>query len=151
MRPTVVSACFVLGLVACGKYGYEARTTTITGAPMITSGPAKGEAELPRNLSSTARAVALSVCRHENHCGRGTITSCIDATVDRARTELASWNCEPAAIRARYEECLASFDALSCDVDPRAEKRALCPPTEGCGTVQARLISPGPQLEKIWK
>ena len=51
----------LVAIAACG-YGYETRTTTITGAPMITSGPGVGEAELPRTFRVDVRS-ARRVCR----------------------------------------------------------------------------------------
>jgi hypothetical protein len=151
MRRALLFSFAAVWAVACG-YGYEARTTTITGAPMITSGPAVGEPELPRTLSATSEAIALEVCKHENHCGRASVPSCVNATVPRARRELKRWVCEPAAIRARFEECLAGFNELSCEVDLiRTQKRPLCPPNIACGDVAAHLIPPGPALAEIWR
>lgn len=150
MRKTVLSSCAVVSAVACGGYGYEARTTTITGAPMITSGPALGEPELPRTLRSAAEAIALGVCQHENFCGRGD-KSCADATVKQARAELSRWNCEPAAIRARFEECLAGFEAQSCDVNLLTDPKPFCPINAACDDDMAQMIAPGPALGKIWR
>lgn len=154
MRRTSFLIITAAGAAACGGYGYEARTTTITGAPMITSGPGAGEAELPRTLRSTSQSVARAVCEHEQRCGRGRrggVSSCVDATVSKARKELSQWNCEPAAVRARLEECLAGFDEVSCDVDLETQKRPLCPGNVACGENNAKLIDPGPALAKIWE
>lgn len=151
MRAAMLFSSAAFGAVACGGYGYEARTTTITGAPMITSGPAVGEPELSRTLAATSQRVALEVCKHENHCGRGDVPSCVDATIGRARQELTRWNCEPAAIRARLEECLAGFVDVSCEVDLRKDRLSFCPENVACENVQARLIDPGPELAKIMR
>ena len=152
MRVAVLISFGVLGLIACGGYGYEARTTTITGAPMITSGPAAGESELSRTLGSTSQRVALEVCTHENRCGRGDVSECVDATLGRAREELTRWNCDPATTRARFEECLAGIDEVPCDVNLRTDRPNICPTTLTCGEVNAaRLVSPGPELAKIFR
>jgi hypothetical protein len=152
MRRSVLFCIGIMGAIGCGGYGYETRSTTITGAPMITSGPALGEPELPRTLRSTSERVASEVCSHESRCGRGDdVSSCVDATVGRARTELSRWNCEPAAIRARLEECLAGLGEVACDVDLRSDRRPFCPANAACEDVSAQLTPPGPGLARIWR
>jgi hypothetical protein len=150
MKRTLLSSCALVSVVACGGYGYEARTTTITGAPMITSGPALGEQELPRTLRSSSERLALAVCQHESYCGR-TDKHCVDATVQQARQELSSWRCEPAAVRARFEECLVGFQSQSCDLNLRTDKQPYCAANAACTDDNARLIAPGPELAKIWQ
>lgn len=151
MRRLLLSFAFA-GTIACG-YGYETRSTTITGAPMITSGPLTGERELPRTLSATSEQVALGVCKHEQRCGRADdVSACVDATVPRARDELLGWNCEPAAIRARLEECLSGFDEQPCVVNLRTEARKFCPrPNAACTDRTARLVSPGEPLADVMR
>ena len=152
MRAAMLFSFGVVGLFACGGYGYEARTTTITGAPMITSGPGAGEAELSRTLGSTSQRIALEVCNHENRCGRGDVSACVDATLGRAREELTRWNCDPATTRARLEECLAGIDEVPCEVNLRTDRANISPTTLTCGELNAaRLISPGPALAEIWR
>lgn len=151
MKRTLFFSCGVAILaMACG-YGYETRNNEIVGTTTITSGPGVGQRELPRTLRSTSESVAAQVCKHENRCGRGTVASCVDATTPRAQDELSRWNCDPAAIRARLEECLASFDDLSCDVDLSKEKRPLCKANVACGDRNAKLIPSGPELAKVWR
>lgn len=151
MRKAMLFSLAVVGATACGRYGYETRTTTITGAPMITSGPAIGEPELSRTLGRTSQRVALEVCTHENRCGRGDVPSCVDATLGRARQELIRWDCDPASTRARLEECLAGLDEVPCDVNLRTDRRILCPSNLTCGDSQVRLVAPGPELAEIWR
>lgn len=130
--------------LACG-YGYEMRSTAITGAPMLTSGPAVGEPELSRTIGDLSQRLATEVCRRELLCGNGTVdASCVNDTVERARRELTSWNCSPAATRARVEECLAGIDEESCELDLSTRAR-LCRANDACG-VTAELISPGAAL-----
>jgi hypothetical protein len=152
MRRALLLSLAVVSMIACG-YGYEARTTTITGAPMITSGPGAGERELPRTLNATSQRVAQEVCKHEQRCGRSDdVSACVDATVGRARDELMRWNCAPAAIRARFEECLAGVNDEPCLVDLRTEDRKLCPrPNVDCMDYAAQVTPPGPELAKIWE
>lgn len=152
MRRAVLSSLAITAMMACG-YGYEARTTTITGASMVTSGPEVGERELSRSLTATSEQVATEICRHEQRCGRGDdVSACVDATVPRARAELMRWSCEPAAIRARLEECLAGLDEQPCVVRPTAQGRELCPrPNAACTDRPARVTSPGPALAEIWR
>jgi hypothetical protein len=151
MRRALISSLAAALMAACG-YGYETRTTTITGAPMITSGPALGEPELPRTFRAASERLAGAVCMHEQRCGRGeAVPSCVSATAKRARNELMRWDCEPAAARARLEECLAGLDAQPCPVNLRTDTRQLCPPVVGCGDLEAKLIPPGRVLAKYWK
>ncbi len=151
MRAALLISFAATAAVACGGYGYEARTTTITGASMITSGPAVGERELSRTLSSTEHRLATAVCQRENHCGRGEVAPCVNATIGKARQELTSWDCQPAATRARLEECLAGIDEVACDVDIRKDRISFCPQNVACDDFKGRLISPGPELAKIWR
>ncbi len=151
MHRALIAGLAAVATAACG-HGNEARTTTITGAPMITSGPAVGEPELPRTFRAASERIAGGVCRHEQRCGRGeAVPKCVDDTASRARSELMRWNCEPAAARARLEECLVGFDAQSCDAALHASSRPLCPPVLGCGDAEAKLIDPGPALARIWE
>jgi hypothetical protein len=150
MRRASLSIFGVVALIACGGHGYEARTTTITGAPMTTSGPGVGEPELPRTLSSTSRRLALAVCTHEARCGRDEVASCIDGALPAVRSELLRWDCEPAATRARLEECLAGFDALTCERDLKTADR-LCPVNAACGDFAGELVPPGRALADVWR
>ncbi len=153
MRRATISSLAAVAMAACG-YGYETRTTTITGAPMITSGPGVGEPELPRTFRATSDRLAAEVCTHEQRCGRGSgsgVSECFDATAKSARAELMRWNCEPAATRARIEECLAGIDEQMCAVPLRTDPRPFCPPVEGCGDAEATLIPTGRALAEIWK
>lgn len=143
-RAVFVVVAFVFA-AACTGVGREAGTTTITAAAAPTG------RDLPRSLRASSERIATEVCKHEEHCGRGTASTCINATTARAAKELRQWNCEPAAIRARFEECLVSFDSLGCDVVLRDDKRPLCPEEVDCDDHRARLIDPGPELEKIWQ
>ena len=150
MRRTFLFSCAIVSMAACGgKMSTAPTTTTITSAPILTSGPV-AEHELPRTLSSTSAAIALAVCKHESRCGRGKLSTCIDATTPKARAELSRWSCEPAATRARYEECLVGFNDISCDVNLNTDKRPYCPRNAACG-YDKPLIDPGPPLEKIWE
>jgi len=150
MRAALLFSVAAGGAIACG-HGREAGVTTITAAPIVTTGPAVGERELSRTLGSTSRRLATEVCGHEQRCGRGDAASCVDATIGRAREELTRWSCEPAAIRARLEECLAGIDEVSCDVDVRKDRLSFCPENVACENVQAKLIAPGPELAKVWR
>jgi hypothetical protein len=133
MMNNVIFGAAVVSLAACG-YGYETRTTTITGAPMITSGPAVGEGDLSRTMSSISERLATEVCARQEKCGRATdATSCLNATIDKAKDELMRWDCSPAATRARIEECLAGIDEESCESDLTAPTRKICPPNVACG------------------
>lgn len=149
MRRAVVITLAVVSMVACGGYGNEARTTT-TGAPMITSGPPAGETELSRTVESTAQRLAIEVCNHEAKCGRAEMEQCLGATVSRARAQLASWRCDPAGVRARFEECLAGIDEQPCGIRLESEPR-WCPPNPVCGGARANLISPGRVIAEIWR
>ncbi|HVH44895.1 MAG TPA: DUF6184 family natural product biosynthesis lipoprotein [Labilithrix sp.] len=151
MRRSVLFSFAIAWALGCGGYGYEARTTTITGAPMMTSGPGIGERELPRTLRSASERMAQQVCTHENRCGRGSVSECASATLPRVTEELTRWNCEPAAIRARLEECLAGIDELSCDAVLSNKERTICPANDECHDRMVKLISPGPELAKIWR
>lgn len=148
MRSTLFICGAIVLAVACGGYKNEARTTTITSATM--DGPPLSEQELPRTLRRTSEAIALGVCQHENYCGR-TDDSCVDATVKQARSELMLWNCEPAAIRARLEECLVGFEAQSCDVKLLSDRQPLCPANAACSDHMAEQIPPGAALAKLWE
>ncbi|HVJ92043.1 MAG TPA: DUF6184 family natural product biosynthesis lipoprotein [Labilithrix sp.] len=151
MRRAVFMSFVVAGATACGRHGNEARTTTITGATMITSGPGVGEPELLRTLDATSQRLASEVCVHQSRCGHADASSCIDATLPEARAQLMSWNCDPAAIRARLEECLAGINEQSCEVDMQREARDLCPGNVACRDRAAGLIDPGPELAKVWQ
>jgi hypothetical protein len=134
------STALILLASACG---YPRRSTEISGQTQLTSGPGIGEPELGRTIGTLSERLADEVCLHETRCGRPD-SACVADTVARASEQLSGWNCSPAAIRARIEECLAGIDEVSCDVDARAASR-LCPSNAACGQ-NAELISPGRAL-----
>src|SRR4051812_14091727 len=150
MRSILLVCSAMVLAAACGGYKNEARSTTLTSATMPNSAPPLADKELPRTLRATSDAIALGVCQHENHCGR-TSESCADATVKQARSELMRWDCEPAAIRARLEECLSGFEAQSCDVHLLTDRQPLCPPNAACTDHAAKLIPTGAALAKLWE
>lgn len=142
MRTTLLISCALISAVGCGGYrNDEAKTTTIT------SGPLAPERELPRTVSASAESIARGVCEHEQRCGRNK-AGCVDATVKQARKELMNWNCSPAATRARLESCIVGFQSVSCDVNLRTDRQALCPTNVVCPNESAKLIDPGPYIEK---
>jgi hypothetical protein len=147
MRRALSVTFAFISIAACGTAGGEAGTATLTGATITSGGH-----DLPRNLSTSSDRIATEVCNHEEHCGRvGDVSACMDATARRATDELRRWNCQPAAIRARFEECLVSFDGVPCELDLRKERRPLCPENRACEDFTAHLVPPGPELAKIWR
>lgn len=125
--------------VACGGGANGASTTAIT------SGPGVGELELSRSASVMSERLAFQLCLHEANCGRAQTQACVEDNTTKARTELMSWDCDPASIRARAEECLAYVRAESCSVDLTTRRR-VCPVNDACANMNARLVSPGPAL-----
>ncbi len=141
-RATLIIGILASGgaAIACGGGGTEARSSTT-----ITSGPGVGEPELSRSASAMSERLAFQLCLHEAECGRSQNQQCVDDTTAKARSELLSWRCDPASIRARAEECLASVRAESCSVDLTTRAR-VCPVNESCPNRTAQLRSPGPAL-----
>jgi hypothetical protein len=150
MRHILFISCAIVSVVACAGQRQQAGTTTITSAPVNTNREDPAVHRKAMKLSTSSEAIANGVCEHESHCGRAN-SDCLDATVKQARQELLRWNCEPAAVRARLEECLVGFQSESCDVRLNADRLPLCPPNEMCSDHEAKLIDPGPALAKIWE
>jgi hypothetical protein len=144
-RATLIIGILASGAaaIACGGGGTEARSSTT-----ITSGPGVGEPELSRSANAMSERLAFQLCLHEAECGRSQNQQCVDDTTAKARSELMSWDCDPASIRARAEECLASVRAESCSVDLKARAR-VCPVNDACTNRNARLESPGPALAEV--
>jgi hypothetical protein len=70
---------------------------------------------------------------------------CIDRERPRVEAELGSWNCSPAAERARLEECLTAVQIATCepivagkDHLPLCPENVACGPDRTTGRVQAR-------------
>jgi hypothetical protein len=143
MRHTMFIATALASALASGAcaHGSETQTTTITGAPMQTSGPAVGEPELSRRIGALSERIAHEVCSRELRCGRES-PACVEDVVAKAQGELATWNCSPAAARTRIEECLAGIESESCELDLSAPGHKICSANAACGA-NATLVSPG--------
>lgn len=129
---------------ACGGQGARARsTTTVTSAAV--------ERDLsPPSTAAVVERLALAACLHEVRCGRPRGEDCMESARNKARAELASFRCEPAAARARVEECLASIPAETCELDVTMRTN-ICPVNEACDNVRADLVSPGAKLAEEWR
>ena len=147
---TAAIAVVIASTVGCGGYGYETRSTEISGVTTITSGPGVGERELSRSTSAVSEQLALGVCAREARCGRAHSGACVTQMSARARVELSSWDCDPASIRARAEECLAGIDELTCELDLSSVDN-VCPANDTCARYDAELIAPGPALAGVWR
>jgi hypothetical protein len=146
MTKAMLLTALAASCAAACHYGYEP-SKKISGVAMVTSGPWVGEPELSRKVSDLSTRLALEICSHEDHCGRAGGLECVNTAMVRSQDELSSWDCAPAAIRARLEECLAGVPTVSCDIDLRTSARATCPGNSECGR-NADLISPGRELAR---
>lgn len=126
--------------IACG--GPRPAVTTVTSGSWI------GEPELSRSLSAVSERMAFQLCLHESNCGRPQSQACVEEHTAKARDEIMSWNCEPASIRARAEECLAALREESCSAELMTRRR-LCGVNDACPNRTADLIAPGPALADV--
>lgn len=140
MRRILATCALVALAAACAHENRSYGTTTITsGTP---------EGVRATNAAETAPdpglALADELCRREASCNRvgtsggryTTEEACMADLGTRVPPQLASWNCSPAAARARFEECLAGIRSESCTTDlvsridrlPVCRANAVCPP-----------------------
>ena len=143
----VVASMIAAG--GCG-YGYQMRSDKISGTTSLTSGEAVGDRELSRSFGAISTRIADEVCAHETRCGRPQSTECVDAAAAKADAALSRWHCDPAEIRARAEQCLATLRMVSCELDLTA-RAAVCPDVVGCTHRDVQLVSPGESLADVWR
>lgn len=143
----VVTSTIAAG--GCG-YGYQMKNDKMVGTTTVTSGPPVGERELSRSFGAISTRIADEVCAHETRCGRPQSAACADEAAAKADAALSRWHCDPAEIRARAEQCLATLPMESCELDLTA-RAAVCPDVVGCTHRDVQLVSPGESLAKVWR
>jgi hypothetical protein len=143
MRRLIVSSSVLAVVAACARSrGPSAATSTTT----ITGGTPMGVrvTNVEESQPDPGLALADELCRREaacNHIGAAggryrTEEACAADLGARLPAQIASWNCSPAAERARFEECLAAIRSERCDTDlvsgtdrlPLCRATAVCPP-----------------------
>ncbi len=145
MRRLIVSSAVLALVTACAHSKDQSQsysTTTITG------GTPTGVrvTNVRENEPDPGLALADEVCRREATCNRigaaggryPTEEACMADLGTRFPAQIASWNCSPAAARARFEECLAAIRSERCDTDlvsgadrlPLCRATAVCPPID---------------------
>jgi hypothetical protein len=120
-----------------------------TAAVVLTA----GEVETPDPTTGAfVTRLAEEICAHEQRCGRDAkLSQCRRVVNARAGRTLLDRSCEPAARRARIEECLATIRTEPCPVDLAHFPTPFCPVNDDCPTTAEALIPPGPALAKIWR
>jgi hypothetical protein len=106
----------------------------------ITSGVTLTAADL---RSGTGREVsarmATELCEREVKCGRlRSVDTCLAPKARKARAELTTWNCPPAAMRARVKDCIASIHEESCEAGDLTARPFICWGNVECPTTPAR-------------
>jgi|GEM_PF-2784806 len=114
-------------------------TVYTTGADLVGRDDPNAVEGRPAQIDDVAGRLASQICERESRChsGKRSAADCRQANLGRARTELHSWNCSPAATRARAEECLASIGAEPCELD-FASRATLCASNAACGSDDTR-------------
>jgi hypothetical protein len=109
--------------------GYVLETT---GAELGRDDPARNDpTELPP--LALAPTVAGRICDREIRChdDPSRASPCMHAYLRRATAEIGSWQCSPAAARARIKACLAAIDVEPCELD-RSTRPLLCATNAAC-------------------
>lgn len=143
MRRLIVSSAILAVVAACAHSRDQSSYSTTT----ITSGTPQGVrvTNVRENEPDPSLALADEVCRREATCNRigtagaryTTEEACMADLGVRLPAQVASWNCEPAAARARFEECLASIRSERCETNlvARIDRLPLCRPNAVCPQV----------------
>jgi hypothetical protein len=105
---------------------------------------AAAESEPPPEIHEVAARFAGEICAREVQCHADPSRAepCRRTYLSRAHAELASWQCAPAAARARLKECITALRAEPCTLD-FATRRTLCEANPKCPDPEAKIVSPG--------
>jgi hypothetical protein len=139
MRRTFLGTAAAMALLGgCAREPEHADTTTLTSGTT----PAGVKAtDAPLGDARPELRLAAAICRREQACGRvgrewpyGDVATCVRGLGAYVGEQIASWDCSPAAARARFEECMTSIGEEPCTtIVDRAERLPTCRANAVCG------------------
>jgi hypothetical protein len=141
MRHALVLACSVLALsLACAHKQSAVQTTAASMKP--DESRRTDEPEL--TLAGAATRLASQFCAREVRChdAHELMGPCMEKYLRRARLELTTWQCAPAAVRSRLKACFAAIETEPCATNVALRAR-FCETNDKCPDPDARLIPPG--------
>lgn len=124
--------------------GYVLETT---GAVIGRDDPQRNERD--STVGEVATRLASQICEREARCDRSAAAEdqCMRAYVSLTALEVATWQCSPAATRARAKQCIAALNAEPCEMDV-GTKPELCAASDACPDTTAELLPTGAVLAK---